>query len=64
MKVAEVAAVLGVSAQTIRIGLQKGMFPFGCAFKLKDENKSYAYVIYPRKFEEFCGELEYEELTD
>ena len=64
MRVSDVAAALGVSAQTVRVGLQKGLFPFGVAFKIKDENKNYAYVIYPKKFKEFCEEVEYEELID
>lgn len=55
MKVDEAARLLGVTPMTIRIGLQKGVFPFGVAFKLKEGNKNYKYVIYPEKVREYAG---------
>lgn len=56
MKVKEAAELLGVSQMTIRIGLQKGMFPFGTAFKTDESRKNYTYVLYPEKVKEFIGE--------
>lgn len=55
MTVKEVAELLGKTQQTIRIGLQLGMFPFGTAFKTNPENKSYTYVIYPEKVKQYIG---------
>jgi len=55
MKVAEAARLLGVTPTTIRIGLQKGVFPFGVAFKMDEHNKNYKYVIYPGKLKEYAG---------
>lgn len=57
MKVKEVAALLGTTEQTIRVGLQQGVFPFGVAFKRKQSNKNYKYVIYPQKLKEYVGGL-------
>lgn len=55
MKVDEAARLLGVTPMTIRIGLQKGVFPFGVAFKLNEHNKNYKYVLYPGKVLEYAG---------
>lgn len=57
MKVNEVAKMLNVSPLTIRIGLQQGVFPFGAAFKLKDSNKKFKYVIYDEKVREYIGQV-------
>ena len=56
MKVEEVAMMLGVTPLTVRIGLQKGVFDFGVAFKTREDSKHYTYVIYPEKVKEICGE--------
>ena len=56
MKIKEVAELIGTTPQTLRIGLQKGIFPFGAAFKTKAESKNYTYVIYPEKVREYIGE--------
>lgn len=53
MKIKEVAEALGKSELTIRVGLQMGIFPFGVAFKTKEDNKQYNYVIYPEKVKEY-----------
>lgn len=53
MKVKEVAKLLGTTEATIRIGLQQGVFPFGVAFKTKETNKQYTYIIFPAKVEEY-----------
>lgn len=52
MSVKEVAEKLNKSQQFVRVGLQKGIFPFG--FALKNSTK-YTYCISRKKFEEyFC----------
>lgn len=55
MKVEDVARLLDTTPLTIRVGLQQGIFPFGVAFKLKEGNKNYKYVIYPEKVREYAG---------
>lgn len=55
MTVKEVAELLGKTQQTIRIGLQLGVLPFGVAYKTNPENKSYTYVIYPEKVKQYIG---------
>ena len=55
MTVKEVAELLGKTQQTIRIGLQLGVLPFGTAYKTNPENKSYTYVIFPEKVKEYIG---------
>jgi DNA-binding transcriptional MerR regulator len=56
MKVKDVAELLGVSEQTIRIGLQRGLFPFGVAFKRDEGNQHYTYILYPEKVKEYLGQ--------
>lgn len=46
----DVADALGVSPQSIRIGLQRGALPFGSAIKTSSK---YTYVIYEKKLKEF-----------
>lgn len=55
MTIKEAAGIIGVSPLTIRIGLQRGLFPFGTAFKTKESNKRYCYVLYPEKVREYLG---------
>lgn len=50
MKVVEVAKLLGLSPQTIRLGLQRGELPFGSAVKTSSK---YTYVIYEKKLKEY-----------
>lgn len=57
MRVKEVAELLGVTEQTVRVGLQQGVFPFGAAFKTAENRKHYTYVLYPEKVKEYAGEL-------
>lgn len=49
----DVAEALGVSVQTVRVGLQKGYFPFGWAIQTTD--RRYTYAISPKLFEEYVG---------
>lgn len=48
------AAIMGVSQQTVRIGLQKGIFPFGAAVQMPGSTR-YTYIIYPAEFERLYG---------
>lgn len=53
IKPKDVAAILGVSIQTVRVGLQKGYFPFGWA--IQTSPRRYTYAISPKLFEEYLG---------
>lgn len=55
MDVKEVAKLLGKTQQTIRIGLQLGVLPFGVAYKTNPDKKSYTYIIFPEKVKEYIG---------
>lgn len=54
LKPKDVAEVLGISVQAVRIGLQKGTFPFGWAIKTSESK--FTYAISPKLFEEYLGE--------
>jgi hypothetical protein len=56
IKINDVATALGVSPETVRVGLQLGMYDFGIAFK-KPGRQNYTYVLYPAKVAELVGEL-------
>lgn len=43
MLVSDAAKLLGMSPQTLRLGLQQGLFPFGVA--IKTSPKRYTYYI-------------------
>lgn len=62
VRVEDVAIMLGVTPQSVRVGLQRGAFPFGAAFKTKETNKSFNYVIYPEKLKEYVGNSRYKEV--
>lgn len=47
---------MGVSPQTVRVGLQKGIFPFGAAVKMPGSSR-FTYVIYTAEFERLFGEV-------
>lgn len=48
----EAAEMMGKSQQFIRIGLQKGIFPFGHAVKMSTK---WTYYISPHLFYEYIG---------
>lgn len=48
--VAEAATAMGVSQQFVRIGLQRGILPFGCAVKMSGR---YTYYINPQKLNDY-----------
>ena len=50
MKINDVASLLGISPQTLRIGLQRGELPFGSAIKTSSK---YTYIIYEKKLKEY-----------
>ena len=51
----ETSQILGKTEQFVRIGLQRGILPFGHAVMM---GKEWSYVIYKKKLEEYVGELE------
>lgn len=52
MTVKEAAEILGKSQQFIRVGLQKGILPFGSAVKMSTK---WCYYISPARLDEFIG---------
>lgn len=53
MTIAETAQLMGVSRQFVRIGLQKGILPFGYAVQVTKNR--YTYFISRQKFTEHTG---------
>lgn len=53
MSIKEAADLMGVSLQFVRVGIQKGILPFGCAVQIS--GKKYTYYISRSKFEEYTG---------
>ncbi len=53
IKVSEAAKLMGKSEQFVRIQLQRGLLPIGCA--KQNPNGKYSYYISPKLFEEFTG---------
>lgn len=53
MTIAEASQLMGVSRQFIRIGLQKGILPFGYAVQVTKSR--YTYFISRQKFTEHTG---------
>lgn len=53
MSVAEAAREMQKSYHFVRIGLQRGLLPFGFALKT---NSKWSYHISRKKFEEYMGE--------
>lgn len=58
MKVTECAKLLNKSPQFVRIGLQRGILPFGYAIKLTGDK--YTYHISEKKVYEYIGEVKKE----
>lgn len=52
LTVKQAADILNMDVQSLRVGIQKGAFPFGTAFKV---GKRFTYFINPKKFEEYTG---------
>lgn len=52
ISVKEAAKIMGKSEQFVRVGLQRGLLPFGQAIKM---SSIYTYYISPKLFEEYVG---------
>ncbi len=52
ISIREAAEIMGKSQQFIRIGLQRGLLPFGTAVKLSTR---WTYYISPKLFHEYVG---------
>ena len=55
MSVKEAAEKMKVSPQFVRVGLQRGQFPFGVAVKLSSK---WTYYINPKQFNEYMKEAQ------
>lgn len=55
---AMMAEALGVPVQTIRVGLQQGVFDFGVA--MRANGKKYTYIIYPEAARAVVGDEQME----
>lgn len=53
LTIAEASRLMGVSRQFIRIGLQRGILPFGYAVQVTKQR--YTYFISKQKFAEYTG---------
>lgn len=53
LPIEEAAKIMGKSKQFVRVGLQRGIFPFGSAVKLSSR---WTYYISPPKFYEYVGQ--------
>lgn len=53
LTVEEASELMGVSRQFVRVGLQKGILPFGYAVQISRER--FTYFISKQKFEEYTG---------
>lgn len=53
ISIKEAAEIMGKSQQFIRVGLQRGLLPFGTAIKMSSK---WTYYISPKQFYEYVGE--------
>jgi hypothetical protein len=53
ISIKEAAEIMGKSQQFIRVGLQRGLLPFGTAIKMSSK---WTYYISPKQFNEYVGE--------
>lgn len=53
LTIAEASKLMGVSPQFVRVGLQKGVLPFGYAVQIS--TKRWTYFISKQKFLEHTG---------
>lgn len=52
LSIKEVAEIMGKSQQFVRIGLQRGILPFGKAVKM---SSIWTYYIAPKQFYDYVG---------
>ena len=57
LSVIKAAEIMGKSQQFVRVGLQRGLLPFGTAVKM---SSMWTYYISPKKFCEYVGISEQE----
>ena len=50
-----VAKIMGKSSMFVRIGLQRGLLPFGTAFKTDENHLQYDYYVSPKLLYEYTG---------
>lgn len=55
LSVIKAAEIMGKSQQFIRVGLQRGLLPFGTAVKM---SSIWTYYISPKRFCEYVGIIE------
>lgn len=58
ISVEEAARMIGKSHQFVRVGLQRGLLPFGTAIKMSTQ---YSYHISPKLLKEYIGDIEQED---
>lgn len=61
LSVSDAARLMGKSNQFVRLGLQKGLLPFGTAVKTSSK---YTYYISPKLFFEYVGDMKEGENDD
>lgn len=59
LTVKQTSEILGQPEQLIRVGLQRGILPFGHAIKME---KQFSYIIYKKKLEDYIGEVKLDEI--
>lgn len=55
LKVSEVAQVLHMDQQTVRLMLQQGIVSWGFAYKRTPQSRQFSYIISPKLFYESTG---------
>ena len=55
LKISEVAQALHMDQQTVRLMLQQGIVPWGCAYKRTPKSRQFSYLISPKRFFEETG---------
>lgn len=55
LKISEVAQALHMDQQTVRLMLQQGVVPWGCAYKRTPKSRQFSYLISPKRFFEETG---------
>lgn len=55
LTIKKASEISGIPQQTLRIGLQRGIFPFGVGYKRKEDSNNYVYVLYDNIFYKYYG---------
>lgn len=59
---AMMADAMGVPVQTIRVGIQHGVYPFGAVVKKNPKQHRGNYVIYPEQARQTLGDARYNDM--